>query len=1327
MATNYIPVWPGPVVMVPVPMDILRLGLPDTRSGIWASTKNNYYNLSRKLVADPQPFVRGTSPAAGIHLMWTLPFSMRQGQQSDENNPDGNVAFPLVPNRWLVTRFKYPTLSKDNPNPAPPQLQATIICSDMLFDIDDSDDIGTSSGDSQYPYPNDPDFPVRGIGVSMTLASFTGEIKDDQAKIKAVGPGDVSWSVAYDNVKNVFTMHDNAGGDAGQYTYSLLGWYADPTEDLLTDIATGNNTDWMNALEGQFGWSVGGAGAVQEAVATWQQWQQNYGLKGAYGPQLPPQIKTAMTAWNSWRQQHGIKEDQPDLPKQCICHSMASVEWKGDSWGYGSGIPTPDGGVTIAVGNNAMEAISTYMANKVVAENQQNPADIPIIERALEAFQKDLLAQLNSDPTAVEMAIHADRFEQHYSGQEWIVVRPESTDDNILGTGGQQSIPLNAADTDSLTQLNLKQQDLNNLNADIQTLRQEMFQLHVKQSIFGRQVPANIQTQVNNSMAAITSALNSKTQDRDTKQAQILTDAKTFSDKLTNNFVLKTIDLLAASAPVDPVIMVGGASIDPKLTSPEQYTDTFNLPVRFTGQTITGINITFTISGSPRSFLVNATDLLGKVTLPTWNIFPKEAMDLWVETMLLDTSCAAMIASIWFGKAGVTPTNDQMKQLTLQIQAQQTSVWNDSETLGIHPQALNAVSGMEGVLPSPFAVAFITRQPWTPIYMDWKMNFFPSSGIVTDSLKDWVLGDIDYDWSGSSMAPAQSSIVFYGRAVMNAKSSQVIKTKMAAFQDDPMYDGLPQYILDDLQRVAGQVGRIDLLTQSMSGFTRQLITSLISINKAPTDTNVKRLLGDSELNFRPQVSSSYTDSQPFYPIRSGHFQMIDLWVVDSFGQVLTTKDSHAGPIDPLENVFWSENFTTSSPNYTNPNQKYFGQLSPRVSQPVNVRLNLLQQNNDSIHTNSSDLTSPICGWVMPNHLDNSLMVFDANGFNQGSIIKVQRQISDGNEENDFQYTIRWDAVPGSNTALGAPPALENQHLQDFVMALLKTGFDGSTAYDDLISVIDVTLWPMSNFKSQSGNQSILLGRPLAVVRGEVHMELAGTPMYNQSWADTGKFYDSSQQYQPTDPPYMNTPFAIRIGDAYLSGNGAIGYFEADDYSNFYAVYGANGQTKELLKMFSRNTRGKINLAGFAAQKFNGVSFESNYVKQGHTITLTPKRNTVKLTMLVDPSGAIPVIPGSQPQFNISLPTGPVANALGNLKSTFRTGPLLLDPDKIKMPTPAEVQGKWGWVARKDVTSWNEEKEIEQYTPIATADQDNLRLTEGWITLSGANNQEPQNN
>lgn len=421
-------------------------------------------------------------------------------------------------------------------------------------------------------------------------------------------------------------------------------------------------------------------------------------------------------------------------------------------------------------------------------------------------------------------------------------------------------------------------------------------------------------------------------------------------------------------------------------------------------------------------------------------------------------------------------------------------------------------------------------------------------------------------------------------------------------------------------------------------------------------------------------------------------------------------------------MLWSESLTTSSPGYSG-NKVIYGQLSPRIVQPSLVKLQLLKNDDDTIATNSSDLTSPICGWVMPNHLDNSLMIFDPAGINMGAVIKVQKEITDADDDQEHRYTIRWDAVPGSNTALGAPPDLPNEHLQAFVNNLLKTGFDGAGAYDDLVSVIDVTLWPMSNFKNQGGNQSILLGRPLALVRADIGLTLAGTPVYNEGWDDTGKYYNNGGVYTPVDPPYMSVPFTVRVGDALMKGNGVIGYFEADDYNTFYAVYGANGQTRDALQMFSRNAREKVDLQLLATKLGTKRDYKTSYVQEGHLVSLPANYTKTNLTLLVDPSGGIPYIPGSLPASTLALPTGPVSEALNNLKATFRAGPLLLDPLKIKMPTPAEVQGTWGWMARRDVTNWNPEVGIEPYTPIATFDQEDLQLIEGWITLSGAHSNE----
>lgn len=1321
-STDFIPVWPGPVVMVPMATDILLIGDPDFSSATtWSATQNNYYNLWMQQTPDqPAPFGIGSCPLQGAHLMWTLPYSLRQGNQPDADNPNGAVDFRLSPNRWLVTRFYYPPPpSKDPSAPVIPVVTAMLVKSDELYDISN----GNGVGDPQYPYPADPSFPVRGIGKNIDLQNWDGAAKSGTAFLTAVGPGDISWSVAYDNIKSVFSLYDPLDIKQGNYTYSIIGWYDNPEDDVLISLPTTDNKTWQNAIEGQFQWSVGeGISDVQNAVDAWLAWQQAHGLTGTWDPSkisLPPQAKDAIVAWYVWQQAHGEKYTEPDLPIQTLCHSMASVKWLGRDHSYGTGVPKgPFGEIVypkVAMGNTAVEAISTYMANRVVAEQHQAPVNIPIIERALEAFQKDILAELGDDPVKVETILHNARFQLSYAGQVWIVVRPESSSGDIAVTGGEQTIPLNQQDTDALIALNALQDQLNDLGGTINTQQQELFLLSVKLNYTNRTTPQNIVDMVNQSIKAIESIL----QQNSILYANLSAQIKKASDELRlslgDNYVLKAVDLFPCATANDPVIMVGGAQLDTKLSPLSQYSENELLFVRFTGQSVTGIDVSYTMDGAEKSFTITALQLLGSVTMPAWNAIPKEVMDLWVELLVLDVSCASLIAKLYFDMRGVTPASTDMIALTAQIKAQQTSVWNDGEALGFHPQALKTVSGIQGVIPSEVGVAFITKQPWTPIYMDWKIIWYPTSDDPADEFKDWVMGDIDYEWVGSNINPTGSSLIFQGRTILNARTAQNIQLKFETFKDLPDYDNLPEYVITDLTAVANEIGSVDMLTQGMNGFSKQLITQLMSMNSYPTDQTMVTLLGNSDTDYRPLLSD-YVSTDPFFPIRSGHFSLIDLWIVDAYGQVMRGKDPSLGPNSPIPNVYWSESLDTSSPNYNGDTN--YGQLPPRLPQPAEMNAVFLQSDDDNIASNSADMTSPICGWIMPNHLDNSIMVFDPEGNNLGSVLKVQREVTDAEDILNQQYTIRWDGVPGSNTALGASPVLPNEHLQSFINALLQTGFTGAGAYDDLISVIDVTLWPVSHFNKQDGNQSVLIGRPLAVVRGDISLSLSGQPVYNQSWKDTGQYYNNNGSYSPINPPYMSVPFTVRVGDAYLNQNGVIGFFEADVYSTFYAVYGANGQTSELVKSFSMQKNMQMDTGKLAKSITSNPGFESNYVQNNHLVSLPCDGSSVKLTLLIDPGGVATFIPGSLPAFDLALPTGPVSKALNQMKVTFRAGPLLLDPVKIQMPTPAEIQGKWGWMARRDITSWEEEISIDQYTPVATLAPDNLTLGEGYITFSG---------
>ncbi len=1354
--SNKMKVWPGPRIMVPMATDILLVGdidlpapnNPATGTPL-ADTKINYYNLFSQQIADPAPFQlvnRDSHLQVGAHVMWTLPYALRRSKQDKSS---GDVNFPFAPNRWLITRLEYASLADGSA----PNVISHVVVSDAIS----PSDYPPNPINSQYPEAAGP-YPFSTIGKSMPLSEWTGEGGPETPFLKSAGPGALSWSVTYDNVRNVFGFYDDSlsqdanSGTPYYYTYYIVGWYASPENDALSSIPTSGdqaNNVWQAALQNDFMWTLGESSSdLDNAIAAWTAWQQAHGLTGVFDPNqldLPPQAKAAMVAWHAWQQANGEVAAQPDLAKQLLCHSMvATVKWEGNNVAYQSGVPLKPGEFpTIAVGNNSVEAISIYMANEIVNDpgKQQPVENIPIVARALEAFQQDLLYDYGKDPILVENLLHNTAFSKVSAGEEWIVVGEESASKDPVKaaipakSAGTQSIPLDDAQTDLLTHLNTLQSELNALKNTIATQRNELYLLDYKLGIISNNIsiPVCVQTQVQQSYQALSAELQKNIDGQNTLQttvAQIsdqLTLALQPKDPATDPaYLLKSVVTGHFYAPNDPVIMIAGSRLDSKLSSAVVNMTSEMLDVRYTGQFVNGITVSYNISGAATPFTIGAAEILGKITFPAWNAFPKEVMDLWVETCILDTSAAALIAVVYFEKRNIPPsvynakteknnTRSPLQVLTATIQTNQTAIWNDANELEIPRHSLVEAAGMSGIPPAAAGVAFRNGQPWTPVFMDYSVKWFPTSPNSTDPFQQWELEELDYVWNGTSISNANAEM-FFGRTVINPAVAQNIQLKIASFQNDPNYNNLPVFVQQDLQLAASLIPNLDIVTQSVNGFTERLITRAIAMSLNPEDNpqgNTKTLLNGQNDSFIPVLTENATNCacnnpgnptppQQYSPIRSGHFQLLNVWVVDSFGQIMRGVDLpiNQPATDPITNVLWSESLTTPGDSWGNA----YGQLPPRLSQGARASMNLLKSTDDSIISNSADATSPICGWVMPNHLDNSLMVFDADGNCYGSIIRIQ------SEKTSSNRSIRWDAAPGLNTALGAPPDILDKYLLGFVNGLLRTRFEGSDAFDDLMAAIDSALWTMSGYAGQNGNLSLLLGRPLAVVRAEVLLNLSGDPAYNQGWCDTGKFYNKNGTYQAVQPPFMSVPFSLRIGDAFLVENGVMGYFQDDNYDTFYPVYGVDGQTATIIDIIRAGN--SLNFIPPATGEF-----KSSYVKSGHLVPLTSDGTPVKLTILVDPVGNIPIFPGSLPYSTQSLPNGPVSNAMKNLQASFRAGPLLLDPRSIKMPTPAEIQGKWDWVARRDVSNWNEEMPIATYSQVAALSTDPLRLIEGWLNLS----------
>src|SRR5262249_52408452 len=119
----------------------------------------------------------------------------------------------------------------------------------------------------------------------------------------------------------------------------------------------------------------------------------------------------------------------------------------------------------------------------------------------------------------------------------------------------------------------------------------------------------------------------------------------------------------------------------------------------------------------------------------------------------------------------------------------------------------------------------------------------------------------------------------------------------------------------------------------------------------------------------------------FFPVRSGLVKLVNVHIVDCFGQMRKPIDSTpplgqptgGRPPDPSPSVVVS----ASMPPASAPWQAAF---SPRLVQPA--RLNFLWQ------PGGEQSVGPVCGWIIANYLEQSLAVFSALGKPLGAIESV---------------------------------------------------------------------------------------------------------------------------------------------------------------------------------------------------------------------------------------------------------------------------------------------------------------------------------------------------
>jgi hypothetical protein len=333
----------------------------------------------------------------------------------------------------------------------------------------------------------------------------------------------------------------------------------------------------------------------------------------------------------------------------------------------------------------------------------------------------------------------------------------------------------------------------------------------------------------------------------------------------------------------------------------------------------------------------------------------------------------------------------------------------------------------------------------------------------------------------------------------------------------------------------------------------------------------------------------------------------------------------------------------------------FVQVPPALVQPARLDFDLISATDDSVVFGpTAPGADPVCGWILPNHLDASLMAYDSGGTALG-------ELSVGVGLSGTAQPC-WTPAPGSPYQTLAQIAAAIPHFGPFLATL---GAQDATTFSAFLAAIDETLWttvPMGAVFDKS--LAVLLGRPLAMVRSRVRFELDGLALPDPSWQFT---------FTPQPNVLAGLEFAIELGNVAQLDDGLIGYFVGDTYTTFNVVQRSGAVESSYL---------------------HPIGEDGNYLYlpfDGTTETY--------LSLLVDPRAPVHATTSILPDVSLALPPQFVDAALAAMDVTFRLDGILTDQQiaapagggngettTILLPLPDEKAGTWAWV-ENDPSGW----------------------------------------
>jgi hypothetical protein len=914
------------------------------------------------------------------------------------------------------------------------------------------------------------------------------------------------------------------------------------------------------------------------------------------------------------------------LPQRTLCHgAVVGITWQGAAQSYPS---APAGATppTVVIGGSAAEALAALVARHAPETNDVTDKDA--LEKILCAFQHGQAMQVTDYHQLVEL-LHQHSFNALAGGTHWSMEPTRSTE-------AQRPVPsVSEPILKRLGELNQAQQRHDRHVRKIESLRWQLFACWATWASKQNGPPPRRPSR--DPVISALEKLNQAVNELPPLQQAVDRCKTTLNAVLTGEqtgLQLVESTMPPFLHPKDPfVVLTGENLIGPsRMRAERDHQDAGRvLRCRTTTAVVTGVNQSGTISrvwSADQHFsLPGFQDVAGTG-------LGDLARELAIEALLFDPSCSGMI-----------PTADDRLFKALQKSLNQ-SRQSDVTTLT-----------WIGQTPDSLAVTpWGNTNPWLPVYLMWQARWTSAYAPGQDS-DDRHSKSLD-GWQFSSDA-LSCDLVLRGVPPKSADTPLVLEdaTILSPLSGSQLAEHLREFgkaIGHDADNLAG-IEQTEVLGQSLGGFTDQLLRQTLGLCLPPVDPTNGQVEVDASVweAMGKGTQPTMPGARAFLPVRTGAVTLVNLYLVDTFGQVRKLIDSSHAEF-PQANMIVSAVLAPSS-------REYHARFSPRLSQPA--RLNFAWQAADE------SASGPVCGWMVPNFLEKSFALFSAKGDPLGALESVLPAL--GEKTIRSPVTFAWRPIPGSSLGIND---IVNERLRRFVELVANFTADEGQAFLELVEL--VLRKTEARLPPEDPALAVLLGRPLALVQASLELELRGL---------SAGYWNSNWKFDTEGLERLQVP--VRLGGMALPADGLVGYLPEDGRPRLVA---SDGATRRL-----------------------GGSGCITYDQQ---LSVACAGAPLKLTLLMDASARVHASTGILPRHHIQLPEE-VGKQLGLIEKFYvSVAPVLGVPPgesaaQPTMPRPSDAFGQWSWATRPSV-AWRAIKSADDRARFA----DGLTLSEGWLEL-----------